>query len=189
MLIYLPSKGQQGLSNNWMVGYSSFGGIPFGITRLNFLNGTPTVTYDSIGMDLRHTHTNISDSVGNMLFYTNGYYIADATDDTMDNGGGINPSTYTTYFYDGLGIPQANLILPKPNDSNLYYFIHSTADKFSGYTCSYNLYLSIIDMSQNNGLGKVVTKNQIIYTDSMDAWCSRKHGNGTQLVDSLPWAW
>ncbi len=183
IIILLSSNaiGQQGLSNNWIIGYQSYTSTPyFGCTRLNFLNGAPTVTYDSIGMDFNHTHTNISDSAGNMLFYTNGYYIADATDDTMDNGGGINPSTYTSYFYDGLGIPQANIILPKPNDSNLYYFIHSTVDKFPGYTCSYNLYLSIIDMSQNNGLGKVITKNQIIHTDSMQGGkiSAVRHGNG-----------
>ncbi|MEZ5068912.1 MAG: hypothetical protein R2847_10690 [Bacteroidia bacterium] len=37
---------------------------------------------------------NISDAQGNMLFYTNGYYIADASNDTMQNGNDISPTGY-----------------------------------------------------------------------------------------------
>ncbi|MBL0072630.1 MAG: hypothetical protein IPP34_12865 [Bacteroidetes bacterium] len=39
---------------------------------------------------------------GNILFYTNGIYISDATGDTMQNGSGPNPSVYTSWYPDGL---------------------------------------------------------------------------------------
>ncbi len=170
----------QGLNNNWILGYSSYGGLPFGHSKINFYTGIPTVIYDSLEMDFRHSHSNISDSLGNLLFYTNGYYIADASHDTMLNGSNINPSSYTSYFNDGLGIPQANLILPLPGSSNIFYFIHSTANQFPGYTCSYNLFSSRIDMNQNNGLGEVILKNQVNLSDSMNPGkiVACKHANG-----------
>ncbi|MBK7854421.1 MAG: T9SS type A sorting domain-containing protein [Bacteroidetes bacterium] len=98
----------------------------------------------------------------------------------MQNGSGINPSAYTSYFSTGLGIQQGNLILKKPNSNNLYYFFHTTLDTFPAYTHSKNLYLSIIDMSLNSGLGSVITKNQILLTDSMVAGklAACKHSNG-----------
>lgn len=80
LMIYV-CKSQQGITNNWLMGYSSWGGSPFGQTRMNFFNGAPTISYDSLEMDFRHTQGNISNVTGNMMFYTNGYYLADATND------------------------------------------------------------------------------------------------------------
>src|SRR4051812_26767421 len=102
----------QGITNWWYMGYSSWGGLPFGQTKIDFFSGNPVITYDSIEMDFNRTHANISDSAGNMLFYTNGYYIADATNDTMQNGSGISPSGVYSLWPEGLVVPQACLILP-----------------------------------------------------------------------------
>ena len=150
----------QGLNNNWIQGYQSWGGTPFGHNRLNFFGGAPTITYDSLPMDFRHTHANISDSTGNLLFYTNGYYIADATHDTMDNGSGINPGAYANFVPDGFLIPQGALIIQKPGSSNIYYMFHSSCDWYPQNGCrAYQLYLTVIDISLNNGLGSVINKN------------------------------
>ncbi len=175
--------GQQGLNNNWMSGYSSFGGLPFGINKINFYNGNPTVTYDSLPMDFNHTHANISDSAGNILFYTNGYYIADATNDTMDNGDSINAGAYADAFPDGLLIPQGALIIPKPDNPGIYYMFHNTLDEYPIMNSAYyskNLKLTTIDMSLNNGKGKVLSKNVPIIIDSLNdcKLIACKHGNG-----------
>ncbi|HRH83247.1 MAG TPA: hypothetical protein PK210_03335, partial [Bacteroidia bacterium] len=180
LLAFNISYAQQGLNNNWLMGYQSAAGYPGGQTLIDFYNGTPVLSYDSLEMDFNHTHANISDINGNMMFYTNGYYLADASNDTMQNGSGINPSAYTTYFSDGLGIPQANIIIPKPNNADVYYLFHSTVDTFPGYSHSRYLYYSIIDMTLNGGFGAVTSKNQILITDSLNygkiAAC--KHANG-----------
>lgn len=179
-LLSAVNVNSQGISNIWLMGYGSSAGYPFGQTEFNFFNGAPVLTYKALPMDFNHTHSNISDSNGNMLFYTNGYYIADASNNTMSNGSGINPSAYTSQLPDGLGIVQANVIIQKPGSSNLYYLFHSTADTFPGYTHSKNLYLSIIDMNLNGGLGAVTTKNQVLLTDSMNTGkiVACKHANG-----------
>lgn len=169
-LLVVNSFGQtQGINNLWIMGYESYAGIPGGQTKIDFFNGTPFIYYDSLQMDFNHSLSDLSDTAGNLLFYTNGVYIADASNDTMLNGSGLNPSSYTTYCYQGIPTPQANVVLPLPNSNNLYYLIHSTLDKYPGYTCSYDLYLSIIDMNLNGGLGGVTNiKNQILLSDSMN---------------------
>ena len=96
----------QGLNNWWYMGYQSWGGPPFGGIEINFATGTPVINYVSRPMDLSRTHANISDSLGNMLFYTNGYYIADASNDTMLNGSNISPTSFVNYPY-ALPVPQA----------------------------------------------------------------------------------
>jgi len=48
----------------------------------------------------------------------------------MVNGGGLNPSAYTTEEGDsnGLAIPQGIFNIPFPDDSTKYYLFHNTDD-------------------------------------------------------------
>ena len=121
----------QGVNNHWIMGYSSVGGLPFGNPRLDFYSGSPIISYDSLEMEFRHTHANISDEQGNLLFYTNGVYIANANHDTMFNGSSINPGPYALNFADGMQITQGVLILKKPGINSFYYLFHNTLDDFT----------------------------------------------------------
>ena len=97
----------------------------------------------------------------------------------MLNGSGINPSNFTSQFPDGLTLPQANLIIPFPDDSNKYYLIHSTLDDINNGHASF-LYYSTIDILLNGGIGEVINKNQIIISDNLNVGkiSAVKHGNG-----------
>lgn len=177
----VPTNAQnQGVNNHWIMGYSSVGGLPFGNPRFDFFSGTPVISYDSLEMEFRHTHANISDAQGNLLFYTNGVYIADANHDTMFNGSGINPGTYATTFSDGLLISQGALILKKPGINTLYYLFHNTADDYPNSSISYRLYMSIVDMNNMGGLGSVIIKNFSLINDSLNPGkiTACKHANG-----------
>lgn len=77
----------------------------------------------------------------------------------MQNGTGLNPSTYTSNYPGGLHIPQACLILPKPESNTEYYLFHSTIDDQVAYFAQ-RLYVTTIDMSLDGNLGGVVAKNQ-----------------------------
>lgn len=170
----------QGLNNLWYQGYSSWAGLPYGGIEINFATGAPVINYVSRPMDLSRTHANISDSLGNMLFYTNGYYIADASNDTMLNGSSIGPSSVNSIYPPGLPVPQACLIIPKPENPNLYYLFHSTLDNPPAYNKAHYLYLSVIDMNGNGGLGSVIIKNQVLLQDTLNAGkiTAIKHANG-----------
>lgn len=163
------------------MGYNGWFGPPHGNPEINFITGTPLISYLQLEMEFRHTHANISDDQGNLLFYTNGYYIADATHDTMQNGSGINPGAYANYVPDGFLIPQGALIIPKPCSSSVFYMFHNTLDNHpSPGAYSKYFYLTIIDMTLNGGLGAVTVKNHILISDSMNTGkiTACKHANG-----------
>ena len=123
LLLLLPSKlSSQGINNLWMMGYGGLPATPpFGGIDINFISGQSVITYLNRSMEFRRAVSTICDSSGNLLFVTNGVYIADATGDTMLNGSGLNPSVYTSWYPDGLPPPQMNIILPDPGQSNIYH--------------------------------------------------------------------
>ena len=172
----------QGINNLWIGGYYSYIGKPHGINLIDFSSGIPSCAYDSLPMNFNHTNASICDNSGNMLFYTNGLYIADASNDTMVNGDNINPGAYHTFAIGAGGflIPQAALATQKPGSDSLYYLFHSTVDNPPDFTESHFLYYSVIDISTNNGLGEVISKNNIAITDIMNGGkiAATKHGNG-----------
>ncbi|QQR87181.1 MAG: T9SS type A sorting domain-containing protein [Flavobacteriales bacterium] len=171
----------QGLDNLWLGGYDNwFGAAPWGGSSINFTTGTPVIYQDPRSIDLLHTAANISDSNGELLFFTNGVVIGKADGDTMQNGAGLNPSDYTDNWYpDGLLLYQADLIIPKPGHPNRYFLFHNTVDVIPGFTSLY-VYLTEVDMSLDGGSGAVLTKNQVLHTGPLQNGhlTGVKHGNG-----------
>ncbi|MCX6897052.1 MAG: hypothetical protein NTZ16_16510, partial [Verrucomicrobia bacterium] len=176
----IPLVHGQGVSNKWIMGYSccqpDFGGVD-----IDFNLGIPNIILHDRYMGFTETVGSISDVNGNLLFYSNGIYVANALDDTMQNGTGINPGAYVnsrpTY---GLAIPQGNLVIPIPGDSTKYYLFHQTDDDYHFTNVSLYLYYSIIDMSLDGGLGAVVQKNTVLLNDSLipGRITACKHANG-----------
>ncbi|MBE7510761.1 MAG: T9SS type A sorting domain-containing protein [Bacteroidia bacterium] len=127
------------------------------------------------------TQANIADENGNILISSNGYFIANATGDTMQNGSGLNPNqcTYDYGHQYGLPIPYGTIILPMPDDSNKYVLFHQTCNYNSPILIDSNFYYSIIDVTHDNGLGEVISKNNVAHTDVF-GWgiAACKHANG-----------
>jgi len=170
----------QGVNNLWMGGYDSQNPLPSGGTDLRFENGDVTISYVNRPISFGRTNTNITDTAGHLLFSTNGAFIANATNDTMFNGSGLSPSAYTMGYQDGLHIAQAVLILPASNSANLYYLIHGTWDDDLVTYSMRSLYYTRIDMNLDGGLGAVLEKNQVAFSDTMNIGriTAVKHANG-----------
>ncbi len=169
----------QGIDNLWMMGYGGAIDTPFGGINMDFISGSPVITHvANRDMWMSSTSATICDVNGNTLFYTNGEYIADATNDTMMNGSGISPSTYSPVSGYGLFLTQAVLIIPIPSDTSKYYLLHMNVDGFP--LQSYHIYFSVIDMSMNGNLGAVVSKNNVLLNDTLipARLTSTRHGNG-----------
>lgn len=129
----------QGQNDNWCLERGK--GIKFiNGTLTQFTNGLPQNTDESIAT--------ISDRRGNLLFYTAQFggnpRVYNRNHVIMNNGVGLNG---------GLSIQQGLLIVPNPQDSNIYYLFH-----LSGINAS-SLFYSIVDMRLNGGLGDVIQKN------------------------------
>ncbi|MEO8589122.1 MAG: T9SS type A sorting domain-containing protein [Flavobacteriales bacterium] len=179
-LMALPFvNAQQGMNNLWLGGFDSDGPPPFGGIDLDFETGNMVISTISRSIGYRRTSANITDMNGELLFSTNGAYIANATGDTMLNGTGLNPSDYTSSYPEGLYISQACLILPKPETAGIYFLFHGTLDDQIGQFAKY-LYLTTIDMSLDGGLGGVVAKNEILFTDTLNVGkiTAVRHANG-----------
>jgi hypothetical protein len=162
----------QGYNHNFLLGYYPVINAIAEIDSFNF-----NVFTQVRKMRFTESQANISDSAGNLLFYTNGCWIANAIGDTMVNGNHLNPSDfYDSFCTYGYPLANAQIILPFPDSLNKYILFHQTGD-VSVY--SRKLYYSIIDMSLDSGRGAVTQKNQIAFSDSLVFGVTAcKHANG-----------
>ena len=134
-------------------------------------------------MNLDVTVASICDSTGNLLFYTNGAWIANYTHEMMENGDSLNPGVITWQSYDGgLRVAQSHIILPMPDHPGRYYLFHERLEDHPVLGLAVNpCYYSLIDMNANNGLGKVLEKNVVIVNDTTKTFgtiTAVKHANG-----------
>lgn len=113
-------------------------------------------------MDTKESVASISDKNGKLIFYTNAENIWNAQHDTMENGHNLKGHYLST---------SGALIIPMPASDSLYYVFTSG----QGYTDS--LFCHIVDISANNGLGKVVAKN-IFFTEIAEQKAVTQHCNG-----------
>ncbi|MDB5283725.1 MAG: Protein of unknown function precursor [Bacteroidota bacterium] len=108
----------------------------------------------------------ISDSLGNLLFYSNGQQAWNRNHVIMPNGNGLLGHTSGG---------QAATIIRKPGSSNLYYLFTMT-----GFANSDGFRYNLVDMTLNGGLGDIVTgqKNIRLATPTCEAVVPAKDSNG-----------
>jgi len=164
----------QGRNSSWLLGYNT------GInekSKFVFSSTNYFYTLETRKMPFRDTEATICDDQGNFLMSSNGVWIANASNDTMVNGSGLNPGYFVNSWSDGLPIISGNILLPYPGDTNKYVLFHQTElDQNSTYQ---GIYKSIIDISLDGGLGAVIQKNDTVKLDSLSWGISAcRHANG-----------
>lgn len=92
-----------------------------------------------------------SDSLGTMMFYTNGVTIWDKTNSVMPNGDSL---------LGGISSTQSALVVPDPSNTKRFYVF--TVDEIGG---SNGFRYSIVDMNLNGGYGDVSTKNVFLLSN------------------------
>ena len=166
----------QGIDNLWLLGYGG------GATNINFISSSPNIYSTNRMMNISVTLGLITDNSGNLLFYSNGCYIANALNDTMYNGNGLNPNSCALNVCPyGNTITDGNIVIPDPGNPNRYYLFHETCSWISPSFEPTELYYSVIDMTQQGGLGAVVQKNVVILNSGTLNWgflTAVKHANG-----------
>lgn len=120
---------------------------------LDFNSGTPVALTNGALITSDNSST-ISDTGGNVLFYTNGVTVWNKNNAVMYNGTGL---------LGNISGGQSTLIVPEPDSSNIYYVF--TVDAQAGPN---GLHYSIVDMSQQAGLGAVTVKNILLFTPSTE---------------------
>ncbi|MFN8152684.1 MAG: T9SS type A sorting domain-containing protein [Bacteroidia bacterium] len=178
--LLLTSSGilAQGYYNHvWLTGNNPFAGFPNG-----------RIVFDSIGyihspemrsMSFKGTEATICNAQGDFLMSTNGIWIANADNDTMMNGAGLNPGTGASSWPYGLPMTSNAVFLPYPGDTLKYILIHHSQEQYGAGYPAFQLYKTVIDVQLDSGLGAVINKNEIILEDTLN-WgigCV-KHANG-----------
>lgn len=134
--IHLHAQNQ---AANWFFGYGAGLQFDLGANTLTPVNGGALSTNEGCAT--------ISDAFGDLLFYTDGSVVWDRNNNVMLNGTGLFGDSSST---------QSAIIVPKPNDANLYY-VFTVDNALDGN--NFGLNYSIVDMSLNAGLGRVTNKN------------------------------
>ncbi|MCC6461089.1 MAG: hypothetical protein IT260_11500 [Saprospiraceae bacterium] len=161
----------------WPFAYETTNG-PSGVGVLSFntISGIPEVYHDlnkTINYEL--TCASVADSFGRFIFSYNGLSIYDASGETMENG-----DSFGEWNLNG-GIPEGGIILPVFKKGNQYILIHETWSYLGTWgTAGNKILYSIIDMSRNNGLGAVTSKNIFVFSDTLDYGkiAAVRHANG-----------
>ena len=109
----------------------------------------------------------VSDTNGNILFYTEGETIWNRNHQIMLNGSGLEGDNSAS---------QPALIVQKPGSSNLYY-LFTIGSRYKEYGLAYN----VIDISADGGNGAVIEKNRRVTASvwARDKLTAIKHKNGT----------
>lgn len=141
----------------WLFGYDSNpNNLDYGGSRIDFFSDSIDIYYEYRDMNFDMTNASICNDEGELQFYTNGIYVANALNEIMENGEGLNPDPYTQEWEDyGYRLCQGSLILPLPGSSNIYYLIHEerTFANYDGHlTLIPHVLFTIVDMEKKQWL-------------------------------------
>jgi hypothetical protein len=172
---------------NWMMGYSGGEGTDttneFGLMWWRFEDESlEIIDHQAIGeATLWVNNVTFSDSSGRLFCYYDGENIYNQVHFTMDSGANWHEAEYPT----GWIAPQLGLALPLPNSERYICIINSTTNSFPDLTPISNiagedLLFSVIDLLENNGLGKVTLRKQEALQDTLDfgKLSACRHANG-----------
>ncbi|MFM9988359.1 PKD domain-containing protein, partial [Flavobacterium sp.] len=149
----------QGEANIWYFGNHA---------GLDFNSGSP-VALTNGQLNTEEGCAVLSNSAGQLLFYTDGTTVYNRNHVVMLNGTGLMGNSTTD---------QSATIVPKPGSATLFYVF--TVD-YEGHPNG--LRYSIIDLTLDGGLGAITSdKNILIYTPTLEGLGVTKHANGTDFL-------
>lgn len=182
---------QNGYGDQWIFGAFSNGSI------IKFNDDTFDMHPIVKEMKLEASCAVMSDSSGNLLFYSNGCYIANVNHQIMMNGDSIGKGYLESSFCETGGSPitQGIIALPKPGSNHLYYLFYTDLEAPYEFPSGVyfplaplTLFYSLIDMNLDGGLGSVVEKNKIIIQDTLARGMiqAERHANGKDWWIIMP---
>jgi PKD domain len=127
----------------------------------------------------------LSDSMDDLQFSSNGCFIADRNGDMVANGDSLNLGLLYDLNCDDDGYPSSSSLffLRHPVQSNLVYLFHiASFFQITPVATGHKerLYYTVIDAAANDGLGEVLSKNNLILSDSIqyEGIHAVRHANG-----------
>lgn len=133
---------------------------------IDFSSGTAVADTNGV-LNTLEGCASISDTNGNLLFYTDGIKVWNSTHSQMSNGFGLHGDWSSL---------NSTVIVPKPNSDQLYYIF--TTPAYAGHWTGNTAFeYSVVDMSLNGGLGDITTKNTVLFSTAIEQLGVVKHKN------------
>ena len=140
---------------------------------ISFNSGPNPVAVTDGKIDTFEGCATLCDANGGLLFYTDGRNVWNRNHGVMPNGNAVAPNV-------GLNgndsSTQSAIIVTKPGSTTLYYVF--TVDELAKPN---GLNYSIIDLTLDNGLGDITTKNVSLATPTLEKITAVQHANGTDF--------
>jgi len=152
----------QGEWNNWYFGWNA---------GVSFNSGTPQYLLDG-QMQTDRTSAVVSDSLGNLLFYTDGFKVWDRTHTIMPNGTGLIEENSA----------QGVCVVQNIGDDSLYYIFTKNCPGWPPPLADEGLHYSVVDMRLHGGLGDIVAGEKNVVLLGFGNWpvlmtTARHHNN------------
>lgn len=137
---------------------------------INFSSGSP-VSFSGTAINQMEGSASISDSFGNLLFYTDGISVYTASNTLMPNGTGLM----------GDNSSSTSAIIIKQPGSNSIFYLFTVDFNHDGLAIGNGFRYSIIDMTLNGGNGDVTVKNELIRLPVYEKLTAVKHANANDF--------
>lgn len=174
----------------WPLGVNEYPWTPgYGNAWLHFIDGVPTVQEANLNMNFEAAVAVASDSLGQVLFYSNGCEVRSADGQLLENGEGLNPGELHDWVCQKAGYtaPRSMMALPLPGHSSKWALFHLGGNYDPSRKMIYGpLYLTEIDMAANGGQGAVISKNTLVASGDLEPFAVVRHGNGRDWWIVMP---
>jgi len=169
--------------HNWLLGgsISSVDSSYYKACRLDFEGEELDIHFIHKNLPFIRTNAVLSDSAGELLCYSNGENLYNRNFEVMENGDNFYPNSD---YVQGFPAIQGFMLLPLPGSAKKVVHIYGDIktlilpdENNLGYI---RLKYAIADLGQNNGLGKVIQRDDIAGIDTLivGQLTATRHGNG-----------
>ena len=181
-------KGQGMHDAVWLLGLDNSPGVTGGGTVIDFTEYPPKVFYELRAEDFYIANTSLSDSKGNLLFYSNGCSIFNKNRDYMVNGDTLSPGYLAATWCDdesaGSPVQQSVLALNFPGNDTSYLLLNDSCKLIIldgvADTRSFALLMNKVVFPQGDTLGEVSIKGKALIRDTLTGGYLQaiRHANG-----------
>jgi PKD repeat protein len=151
----------------------------------DFKSDTPIITLRQDTFSTGLFTAAYSDKNGQILFFSNGQRLFDKYGAIVENGEDLNPTIveWNSQHQNSYPGGQSGFFLENPDDQNTIFFISldwgaHPAQEWPYRYVGQNLVVATIDISANNGSGKVLEKNKVLLTGTLMSPTACRHANG-----------
>lgn len=189
LFFILTSLKAQKYDYNWVIGYDSIATAKGG-TLLDFNFKPRKISYLKKIANMWSAVLSMSDANGNLMFYSNGCFLYNANHQKIKNGdspqGDYAFGVYCAKVPEhdaSAPIDQSLFSIPHSDSSRIFYVFGNNGlflgEPYSTYI-SDGLFMSKVDMGQNDGDGEVTAKKILVIKDTllMGGIDAVKHSNG-----------